>query len=130
MKSIAFVVGKILRVVELDTDVNEIKELGLLLREGGGHLNLAERFEAFFVESVSKTEITDYKLILLANAGFTDSRVVYLWLKGEKQLSGASFEMYREVEEIDLEAVEDFVEFFASHKHTDTLEYSREPSVG
>ena len=107
-----------------------LKELAVIMKDASGHLNLSEQFEKLFTTGVIDTGAKNYTLILLANAGFTDSRVVYLWLKGEQQLAGASFELYRELGEVMLESAEDFEEFFRSHKPTTTLEYSREPSIG
>jgi hypothetical protein len=129
MKSIVFVLGKALRVLEINPDVNEVTELAVLLKQESGYLDLADRFEGIF-KSLDTTHYDQFSLILLQNAGFTDSRIVYLWLKGESIFDGKNVAMYKTVEELELQTYQDFEDFFGSHTSTKNLEYSREPSIG
>lgn len=124
MKSITILIGSAVRVVELETDV---KELGVLLKESNGFLNLSERFEKFFR---TLPRVDQYNLVLRSNAGFTDTRIVYLWLKGEQWLRKADIAIYNAADEVEFASSQDFFQFFKSTPPSKSLVYSREPSIG
>lgn len=121
--SIAFIIGNALRVVELTSDV---KELAVLMKEKNGYLNLSERFEGVFR---SLPKVDKYHLLIRPEAGFTDTRVTYLWLKGEMWGRAAVLQIFK-VNDTNLETYEDFAKIFNNQKPEKDLVYSREPSIG
>lgn len=129
MRSIIFVLGSVLRVVELLPDVNEPQELGVLLREENSHLNLADRFEQFF-QQLAIGPSAKFHLILLKNSGFTDSRIVYLWLKGEEVFQNSQLLIHTVSEEVELVTKHDFSEVLQRFPGSNELHYTREPSIG
>jgi hypothetical protein len=75
--------------------------------------------------------------VLGSRAGFTDTRVVYLWLKSWEMFGGGEreFWVYNEAREINVglmdgEHLEDYFAQVKKNGSKQLLRYSREPSVG
>lgn len=117
--------------MEVRSDVNRIEEVVSLLKEENGYLNLSDRFADVFASLEGRLHgVDNIKLIVLSTAGFTDTRIVYLWLKGEEIFNGKELVMYKAEPDTELAEYQDFEKFFTSHKRVSQLEYSKEASVG
>jgi hypothetical protein len=89
--SIIFVLDTNLEVYVVDSVNNQFWLCYSVLRKGRG-LNLTDRFEFVFQELLSALDhgkdghkIDEFYLFVGNRAGFTDTRVIYMWLQTWKQ---------------------------------------------
>ena len=134
MKSIIVVLGSVLKVYALSPD-SSIQELGELLPNNGGkYLNISDRFELFWLELELRIQSDDEMYFLVRdNASFTDSRVVYLWLKGQHVFDHNPYYVAKIKEgDWDIESAESINRVLSTAKshNNQTLEYAREPNIG
>ena len=116
-----------MRVVQIEPSVNEIRELTTLLKTESGYLDLAERFEKVFRDL---PPVDMYQLILREKAGFTDSRIIFLWLKGQAMYNKSSFQIYHIEDTVELVNYSDFEEFVNRSEPSNELSYLKDPSIG
>jgi hypothetical protein len=96
--SIEFVLTNELEVWRVDT-VNQIREIVQILVPVGGRLELAKRFEQLWKEMDTQGVFDGVDELVFragSGAGFTDSRIVYLWLKSAQLFSGVELRIESE----------------------------------
>jgi hypothetical protein len=117
-------------------------ELVAKLEKVGGKpvLDLFDRFSPLWVELDEQgvfEGVEDIFFVLGSRSGFTDTRVVYLWLKSWEMFGGGEreFWVYNEPREINVglmdgEHLETYLSEAKKNGSKQLLRYSREPSVG
>jgi hypothetical protein len=141
MKSIIIVLNDSLKVYSVgDIVKQERANLEAALEKIGDSrvLNLSDRFESFWSDLDDKQILAGVKelyFVVGERAGFTDSRVVYLWLQSWKMFGEGEFWMYNETREINigLMEIEYLNEYILNIKKNGSqmlLKYSREPRLG
>jgi hypothetical protein len=143
MKSIVIVLQDSLRVYGYDgfvksDGVNLVNELEKLA--GKPVLDLFDRFSSLWGKLEKKgvfEGVGNIYFILGSRAGFTDTRVVYLWLKSWEMFGSGEreFWVYNETREfnvglMDGEHLETYLSEAKKNGSKQLLRYSREPSVG
>jgi hypothetical protein len=141
MKSIIIVLNDSLKVYSVgDIVKQERANLEAALEKIGDSrvLNLSDRFESFWSDLDDKQILAGVKelyFVVGERAGFTDSRVVYLWLQSWKMFGEGEFWIYNDTREINigLMEIEYLNEYILNIKKNGSqmlLKYSREPRLG
>ena len=117
--------------------------LKLLVHElpDGKYLNLSDSYEYLWSDIDSEYDMSggETAYIVGPHAGFTDTRVVYLWLRSAEQVDGLEYKLMRvkESEELDTlgsnDEQEDALQKMYKKVITDgqkDLEYSKEANIG
>jgi hypothetical protein len=141
MKSIIIVLNDSLKVYSVgDIVKQERANLEAALENIGDSrvLNLSDRFESFWSDLDDKQVLAGVKelyFVVGERAGFTDSRVVYLWLQSWKMFGEGEFWIYNETREINIGLMEHkyLSEYMLTIKKNGSqtlLKYSREPRLG
>lgn len=83
--SIIFYLNSDLKVYTADQFVNDqelqIQEVGNVAREAGEYLNLFDKFEFLWADLLENMEFDKVYFLIGPKAGFTDTRIVFIWLK-------------------------------------------------
>jgi hypothetical protein len=143
MKSIVIVLQDSLRVYSYDGVVKSdgVEFVCELEKESGKPvLDLFDRFSPLWQRLTDRRVfegVGNIYFVLGSRAGFTDTRVVYLWLKSWEMFGGGKqeFWVHNETREINIGLMDgDHLEAYLveakKHGSKQLLRYSREPSVG
>lgn len=114
----------------------DVKELAQLLpRPGSKYLDLSDTFAAVWQGTIAPliTPKTSLFLLLRDTAGFTDSRIVYLWIKGAGFFGNQPYYVSQiGVDDWDSESTEHTYTLLtrAKKQNNQSLEYAKEPNIG
>jgi hypothetical protein len=118
-------------IIDLNTNLTIFKSQDKNLGEAiftqdkvNGALNLTDNFIETFQ---SLPEVDEYYLFIGDNAGFMDSRVIYIWLSNNYYFMGKEFYVNRI--NFNVNKINIYLEDAKSKGYKD-LAYSREPNIG
>jgi hypothetical protein len=140
-KSIIFELNNNLRVYAIDDSVKQDENQLVLLREivrEGKVLELGEKFE-FLWQDLNDSgyfdNVNEIFFLIGSHAGFTDSRMVFIWLKSWVMFNQVNIFYIKKTEfdvPIDFISVEILIETLTSAKaenNSTKLTYSKEPNI-
>lgn len=120
MTTICFHINDTLQIFKDSELVSEIKPLE------GRVLNLADRFEFIWLELHDSIKHSEYYLLIGPIAGFTDTRIIYTWIKTVNMLEGPDYFVHKVPLEFGLEDEARK----AKLENNKLLQYSKEPNIG
>jgi hypothetical protein len=141
-KSIIFELNNTLRVYAADLSVNQTDPNITLLREvikEGRVLELASKFE-FLWHDIDENDLSsgidEVYFLIGPHAGFTDTRIVFVWLKSWQMfhprnhfyLKKTSFDV--PLDFVDVTIAKDFLNKAKNENNNSEIRYSREPRIG
>ena len=126
---------KLASVEVVNSKVTKFKILQEIWREGKV-LNLSELLADLWQKVAQEGHLdgVDKFIFLIGpNAGFTDSRVIYIWLKTEQMFKQTEFRVLKigqlDIESLDLSMIQDLIQQ-AIENGTQELQYISEPRIG
>ncbi len=109
------------------------------MRKGRG-LGLTEKFEFVFKELLSTLDhgnddhtIDEFYLLIGSRAGFTDTRIIYIWLQTWKQFHPEQNFYIHKIKDSNLKTIEANYQLLitrAKAENNQILVYSQEPRIG
>jgi hypothetical protein len=131
-ESIIIVLDNNLHVYTVKND-SQVIELIVQL-ESDKYLNLADNFEKICIEYIMSRNPSEIYCIFGNSAGFTDSRIVYMWLKSWSLFTKNNFYLHNSSIDIDISrfSFSEIVEYLEPIKQNNIqlLNYSRKPRIG
>lgn len=121
-------------IIDLNTKLSIYKsqddlelELVYSKEKVNGTLNLSENFQDVFIDLLDSTTESESIFILYIgdNAGFMDSRIVYIWLRNNQYFRGQNFYVTRNRFDAKTESIESVIE-----SGIQDLAYSKAPNIG
>lgn len=118
--------------------VNRNIELVDELKKEGRFLNLSDRFEDFWKKNLGKLENNqeiDIYFFLGFNSGFTDTRIISIWLKTMQMFNKKANVFFEKrsfldnLNEINFEEIQKILEETKTQKFGQ-IDYTREPKIG
>jgi hypothetical protein len=133
---VIFYLDKDLKVYKLKNQKNKLELINLVPKEGK-YLNLSEKFEVFWQDLWSEIlqNETEIFYFLGPNSSFSDSRVIFIWLK-TYLIFNQSLNLFVDNinNDLNLENLNSFLLqsliFEAKQKNNQQLVYNKEPNIG
>lgn len=92
----------------------------------GKFLNLADRFEFIWMELHDDAKYDEYYILIGPTAGFTDTRIIYTWIKTVNMLDSADYFVSKVA--VGAHIKQELVK--AKELNNKILQYSKEPNIG
>jgi len=115
-------------------DSIELREMNRIESENN-YLELADRFEIFMEDFATKVDLERAKIFFLVGpkAGFTDSRVIFTWLRTNKMFNQESDYFVSKIPDEPSKLSGDYLNQLlekAAEENSQSLLYSKEPNIG
>lgn len=131
MKSIVFVLDRVLKVYEVDSIVKSVIMISKI-DSSDKYLNLSDSFADIWEKlNLQNIENPEFYLLLGAKAGFTDSRVIFMWIRGQYFFVQNKFYIGK-INESNSENYEVWADLLNNIKlkNNQKLSYTSEPNIG